>query len=283
MKTAAFTSWLEKTGRTIKGVVKIAVGTGRCRITPATDGAESLIIMANGPSLRETIRDHAASLDKYPLLAVNFAANTDEFYRFRPEYYVMADPAFFTAEGYENVARLWQNIRERVDWPMRMLIPLTMVKRVKAMGLGDNITVEGFNMVGVEGYEWFENIAYGSGRAMPRPRNVLIPSLMCAIKMGFKRVYVTGADHSWTRTLEVDDSNTVVSVQPHYYEDNKEEHSRAATIYKDIRIHQIIHSFYVAFRAYHLIERFARRAGCSIINSTPGSFIDAFPRGPLPE
>lgn len=282
MKTVSFTTWLEKAGLTIKGLTKIALQSGPCRITPATDGADTLIIMANGPSLRDTIRDYAGALERHQLLAVNFAANTEEFYRFKPDYYVLADPAFFTDSGYDNVRTLWGNISSRVTWPMRLFVPRPMVKHVRAKGLGHNISVEGFNMVGADGFGWFRRWAYGTGRAMPRPRNVLIPSIMCAVWMGFSRVYLTGADHSWTRTLEVDEHNTVVSVQPHYYEDNKEEQSRSVSIYKDVRIYQIIHSFYVAFRAYHLIEPFARKVGCRIINSTPGSFIDAFDRAPLP-
>lgn len=283
MKTASITSWCQKAGNTAVGLAKVALLTGKCGITPVSDGAETLIIMANGPSLSDTIANHTPSLDAHRLLAVNFAANTDEFYRFKPEFYVLADPAFFVEKGYENVERLWSNFAERVTWPMRLFVPRKMLGRINTAALGGNITVEGFNMVGVEGFGWFERMVYGSGRAMPRPRNVLIPSLMCAIKMGFKNIYLTGADHSWTRTLEVDENNMVVTVQPHYYHDNNEEHSRIATIYKDIRLHEIINSFYVAFRGYHLIERFARSRGVRIINSTPGSFIDAFERASLPQ
>lgn len=282
MKTKTLTSWLEKAGQTIKGSVKIALQSRRCTITPADPANDTLIIMANGPSLRQTIDQHADALSRASLMAVNFAANTDELYRFKPGYYVLADPAFFTSDGYDNVRRLWENISSRIHWPMRLLVPLERMASVKAMHLPPNIIVEGFNMIGAEGFAWFERAAYASGRAMPRPRNVLIPSIMCAIKMGFRNIYLTGADHSWTRTLEVDDTNTVVSVQPHYYVDNKEEQQRSVSIYKDVRIYQIIHSFYVAFRAYHRIAPFARSRGVSIFNATPGSFIDAFPRSPLP-
>lgn len=113
---------------------------------------------------------------------------------------------------------------------------------------------------------------------MPRPRNVLIPSIMIGIWLGYKEIYVVGADHTWSKTLEVDANNTVISVQPHFYEDNKAEAARVASVYADVKLHEIMYSFHVAFKAYHQIEDFARKMGVNIYNATPGSFIDAFRR-----
>ncbi len=48
------------------------------------------------------------------------------------------------------------------------------------------------------------------------PRNVLIPAIMSAMREGFRRIVLIGADHNWARTLWVTDRNKVVSVQPHF-------------------------------------------------------------------
>ena len=40
----------------------------------------------------------------------------------------------------------------------------------------------------------------------------------------------------------------------------------------------ILQSFYVAFRSYFTIARYASHRSVKIFNITPGSFIDAFPR-----
>ena len=272
----------EATGASMKSIVKLLLQTRRSTISRVADPDLPLIIMGNGPSLADTMRDYADTLLSHPLMAVNFAANAEEFYRFRPQYYVLADPAFFAADPYENVVMLWENIRRRVDWPMTIFVPATCRRRIRELlAERTDIRVEYFNMIGIEGYHWLENAAFSSGRGMPRPRNVLIVSLMVALKMGFRNIYITGADHSWTRTLEVSEDNLVVTVQPHFYKDNAAEHARVASVYKDIRLHQILHSFYVAFRSYFAIERYARTRGINIYNATPGSFIDAFPRRPL--
>ena len=118
---------------------------------------------------------------------------------------------------------------------------------------------------------------------MPRPRNVLIPSIMLAIRSGYKRIGIAGADHSWSRSLSVTEDNEVVSVQPHFYAEDSREEDRVRHEYRGIRLHSIMESFAVAFRSYHVIADYARSKGVEIWNLTPGSFIDAFPRQDLSE
>ena len=100
--------------------------------------------------------------------------------------------------------------------------------------------------------------------------------------MGYTDITVYGADHSWMKTLSVDDNNNVVSVQPHFYKDNAAELKRVDTTYRGLRLHNVVESFAIAFRSYHTLARFAAGHGIKIYNSTPGSFIDAFERRPLP-
>lgn len=274
------TEWAGKLGPTLKSSVKIVLESRRCSVKTAEDNDRSLIIMGNGPSLSDTIRDHTPALLSHPLMAVNFAANTDEFYQLHPKYYVLADPVFFAKIQHENVVKLWKNLTGKVNWPMTIFVP-AKYKNVISEPSKTNLHIEWFNPIGVEGFRWIENAAFSSGRGMPRPRNVLIVAIMVAIKMGYRSIYLTGADHSWTRTLEVSEDNTVISVQPHFYKDNEAEHNRIASVYKDIRLHQILHSFYVAFRSYFAIKRYADSHGIHIYNATPGSFIDAFERKSL--
>ena len=101
---------------------------------------------------------------------------------------------------------------------------------------------------------------------------------MIAMKLGYGNVYITGADHSWTKTLSVNERNEVVSIQPHFYKEDENEEKRIKVDYLKYPLHQIVHSFYVAFKAYHDIQRYALHRGVNIYNATPESFIDAFPR-----
>lgn len=235
--------------------------------------------MGNGPSLNNTITNHRDKLLSTPTLAVNFAANTPEFRELKPRFYVLADPHFFNATDNANVVKLIESLSS-IDWEMILFMPFEARKSKFSLN-NPSIKIEYFNFLAIEGYHWLENWAYKSGRGMPRPRNVLIPSIMIAMKMGFGNIFITGADHSWTKTLSVNENNEVVSIQPHFYKEDENEEKRIRVDYLKYPLHQIIYSFYVAFSAYHKIWRYAKHCGVNIYNATPQSFIDAFPRQPL--
>ena len=262
-------------GAAVKSLAKMALQSRRCTISGhGADEGESIVILANGPSLRTTIAEHADELAGRATMAVNFAANAPEFTRLRPGRYVLADPHFFNSDE-PNVQTLWRNINE-ASWPLILYVPCAQAARARALAPGARI--ETFNAVGVEGPDAFCHAAFRRGLGMPRPRNVLIPAIMIAVKAGFKTIYLTGADHSWLRTIGVNDNNEVESIQPHFYADDKRELRRSAAEYRGYHLHDILQSFTVAFRSYHEIARFAAKEGVKIYNSTPGSFIDAFER-----
>ncbi len=278
-KAADFCSRL---GASLKSAFKLAVQSRRCNVRRrATTADERLIIMGNGPSLATNIRNDIDKLTGERTLAVNFAANADEFTRLRPDFYLLADPHFFTAmDSDPNVAKLYQRFNSSVDWEMTLFVPAS-IKKSDIKISNPRISIERFNPIGVEGFKWVEQLAYSSGRGMPRPRNVLIPAIMLGMLMGFHEIYIIGADHSWIKTLDVNERNEVVSVQPHFYKDNEDEKSRVTSVYKNVRLHEILLSFHVAFKAYHKIADYAASKEVHIYNSTPQSYIDAFPRRPL--
>ena len=246
-----------------------------------SDSVTGLVILGNGPSLNDTIAHSMSFLRSHHLLAVNFAACAEQFVMLRPRYYVLADPLFFTALSQPNIKKLWHVLNEEVDWRLTLLVPHKFRKTISAEGVtarNPHLDVAFYNLTPVEGFKWLENLAFSTGLGMPRPRNVLIPSIMLALGVGYKTIYIAGADHSWTRTLSVDDDNNVVSIQPHFYKDDDREVKRVNTEYMQYPLHQILYSFYIAFRSYFTIARYARHIKATIYNITPGSFIDAFPR-----
>ena len=276
--------FLTKAGSSAKSIVKVALQSRPVRqnIAECARQGKPLIIMGNGPSLSDVIATHTDDLAGSVTMALNFAANAPEFTSLKPDYYLMADPHFFEGRDADpNVARLFARLNSDVDWPMTLLVPRG--QSVSTLGISnENIRVENFNFVGAEGFPALERSLYDSGLAMPRPRNVLVPAIMTGIRAGFKEIYLAGADHGWLSTLSVSEENEVVSIQPHFYKDNAEEKQRVASVYRNVKLHEILLSFHLAFRSYHRLESYARRRGCSIYNSTPGSFIDAFERRPLP-
>lgn len=265
----------------LKSLIKIVLLSRKDTITRVNDNNNTLIVMGNGPSLSNTIDNDFYSLSTNPTLAVNFAANAPEFKKLQPRYYVIADPHFYTSCNNLAVNRLTQNLSS-VDWEMTLFLPVKARNSTLAH-LNKNIKIEYFNPIGIEGFNWLENIAFSHGWGMPRPRNVLIPAIMIATRLGYKNIFIAGADHSWMQTISVNDNNEVISIQPHFYKDDESEQQRINIEYLKHPLHKIIQSFYIAFSAYHTIQRYAISRGISIYNSTPKSFIDAFPRAPLPK
>lgn len=266
---------------TIASLIKIPLMSGN----PSSRSSEikdTIIIMGNGPSLRDAIEKDKEILISFPKMAVNLSALSPEFIDLKPEYYILADIAFFLKEKTGKVPALWEALCN-VTWPMTLFLPTSARKMEEVKRLPASITVKYYNLTPAEGWTWLIHPIYDFGLAMPRPRNVLIPSIMCAMREGFRQIVLIGADHNWSRTLWVTDRNRVVSVQPHFYKDDDEELKRAEEIFANVHIHEVYENYAIAFRSYFNVDAYAKKKGVQILNATPGSFIDAFPRIALSE
>ncbi len=236
--------------------------------------------MGNGPSLRSFLQEDEALRDDFDLMAVNFAAITPEFFSLRPSLYILADPHFFESDSKDHkVITLWETLK-KVDWEMTLFLPVRLRKNISSFisTISNTVRISWYNLTPVEGGNALSRFLIKSAMGMPRPRNVLIPAIMNALRAGYKRIFLVGADHTWSQSLWVDDKNRVVSVQPHFYKDNEEEEKRVAAEYAGYHLHDILNSLTIAFRSYFDIADYIAGKDVKIYNATPGSFIDAFPR-----
>ena len=272
---------LSLTGQSLKSLVKLAIQSQQPSIKNSDHNGKRLIILGNGPSLADNLANDMDILLSNDTLSVNFAANTPEFISLRPKYYLLMDPHFFQSPPSDpNVTKLFRNLNNEVDWDMTLYLPVKY--SATSIGLSNpHIHIENFNTVGIDGFNKLKDIAFDAGRGLPRPRNVLIPSIMAGIWAGYKEIILLGADHSWLKTLEVNDDNYVVSIQPHFYKDGEEELKRVATLYRYIHLHELLLRFQIAFKSHHEVKRYADARNIEIYNATPGSYIDAFPRKDL--
>lgn len=272
---------LNLTLASIKSLAKMLIQSRSCKID-RRERHSSLIILANGPSLRQTIDSSLTKLQEATTMAVNFAANAPDFTLIRPDFYIMVDPHFFSSSPDANLENLRKNLAS-VDWPMTLIVPVTEKEKLPdEVTANPSITLNFCNITGLEGFRALEHFAYHRGWGLPRPRNVLVPAIACGIWLGFKDIIILGADHSWIKNLEVDSDNRVISVQPHFYKDSSTEQKRIDSVYRDVHLHQVVESFAIALKSYHDLQRWAQNEGVKIYNATPGSFIDAFPRRSWP-
>lgn len=241
---------------------------------------DELLILANGPSLNETVKEHSDFVKSKTLMAVNFAATSPMFEQLKPELYLIADPLFWIVP--EKREQLFGGLAQKTTWPMTFFVPARALKDKSWQSLllpNKNIKICIYNTTPVEGYSWFCNHVFHTGLGMPRPHNVLIPAISIGLRMAFKKIYLAGADHSWLPEIRVTDDNIVLMNQKHFYDlkDSKADIILQEDL-KSERLHTTLHHMSVAFKAYFILDAFARKRDEEVINITPGSYIDAFKR-----
>lgn len=266
-------SFLFNCTATLLSLVKIVMQSRPVKKEKSHTGSE-IVVLGNGPSLRPMIETMPHFFKDKPLMAVNYAVLSDYFIQLQPAYYIVADSAFFYNADHCN--KLFSALSEKISWDMQLFIPTTVRKGgdwLRLIASNTHIHLHYFNMTPVEGFRSFNHWAYRNQWGMPRPRNVLIPALMTALRLNFSTIYVAGADHSWLKEVWVDDKNRVMEDLHHFY-DKKGSQS----FQSDKHLHDLLLSMSIAFRSYHVIRDYAKNRGINIFNITEGSYIDAFDR-----
>ena len=117
---------------------------------------------------------------------------------------------------------------------------------------------------------------------MPQFFNVLGPSVFLAINMGFKKVKITGADHSWFENIEINEDNLLCRRDLHFYDKGELEQPlipiQDPVSKKTQRMGNFFKALYKVFDTYYLLNEYANVNGCSVYNISSFSYIDAFKR-----
>lgn len=273
--------WFGMLWQSLLSVVKIVLQSKLVTRLPGHfSNPDELLILANGPSLKRTVEESADFVRGKTLLAVNFCVTSPMFEQLKPELYLIADPLFWIVP--EKREQLFRMMAEKTTWDMNFLVPARALKNKEWQPLlagNPHIRLYIYNTTPIEGFQGFCNWIFSKGWGVPRPHNVLIPSIAMGIRLPFKKIYLAGADHSWLPEITVTDDNVVLMHQKHFYDQNK---SKAATVTQEnlhsARLYTILYHMYVAFKSYFVLEDYARSRGKEVINVTPGSYIDAFKR-----
>lgn len=273
--------WFGMLWQSLLSVVKIVLQSKLVTRLPGHfSNPDELLILANGPSLKRTVEESADFVRGKTLLAVNFCVTSPMFEQLKPELYLIADPLFWIVP--EKREQLFRTMAEKTTWDMSFLVPARALKNKEWQPLlagNPHIRLYIYNTTPIEGFQGFCNWIFSKGWGVPRPHNVLIPSIAMGIRLPFKKIYLAGADHSWLPEITVTDDNVVLMHQKHFYDQNK---SKAATVTQEnlhsARLYTILYHMYVAFKSYFVLEDYARSRGKEVINVTPGSYIDAFKR-----
>ncbi len=241
-------------------------------------------ILANGPSLNESVNKHKDYILRKVNFAVNFFAISSLYSQIKPSYYVMVAPEFWietspTQRQEDMRQNLFNTLAEQTSWEMNLFLPSQASKsKLIQEKLGNHkfIRIFYFNVTPIEGFRSFRNTFFKYKLGMPRPYNVLIPSIYLALTLRFKKIYLFGADHSWHEEIKVDDTNDVTVNHQHFYDKDKQQLPMYKLDGKEYHIHDIFNKLHLAFKGYFILKEYAENIGAKIYNASLRSYIDAF-------
>lgn len=247
------------------------------------------VILGNGPSLIRSIEN--AQFEEEDILCVNNFVSSHLYDELKPNIYVVGAPIFFKEEHtlpneyIELRDAIFKGLVVKTKWALILMVPYVAKKsKFFQFCLKQNTLIKPYyyNPTPIEGLSKFSHLLFSLGLGMPRPHNVLIPSIMNCILLGYKKIYLIGADHSWLSEIAVNEKNEALVNQKHFYDENETKPEKMQDyINRPRMLHEILHKFYLSFKGYWDIKAYAQKKGVTIYNCSETSMIDAFERGKL--
>lgn len=240
------------------------------------------VILANGPCLTKDLQMHSSFIAKKKKFCVNLFAFADEYEKVKPDYYILVAPEFYMKNPIEfhlrQRTKLTNDIFEKTSWPLKLFIPYAgknseLVEKLKT---NDKIEIVFFNPTPVEGFNRITNILFKLNLGMPRPHNVLVPSIFLAINLGFKKIILFGADHSWHEGIKVDENNSMTVNHEHFYDGKEVRMPMYKLDGKEYFLHDVFRKLHLAFKGYFVLKNYADFMNSKILNASSKSYIDAF-------
>lgn len=238
---------------------------------------ELISVLGNGPSLANSIEKNIAQIKSSELMVVNTFYESSLLLSLKPKYYIAIDPAFFregVAYADNRTIKGFVSFLNQVDWEIFVLVPFEFFNSFTFKQIhNDSVTFIYINRTPIHGFTSLCHLLYRRNCGMPTPMNVLNAAVFCSINLGFKNINLYGADHSWLKDVRVNSLNETCMRDGHFYDD--ENHLR---VVKGYDITKLLQHFATMFKSHKLLQQYAISRKVCILNCTPGSFIDAYPR-----
>ncbi len=244
---------------------------------------KELFIISNGPSLNADIKDFRDILRHKHTLMMNNAILTPLFEEIKPRYYVIMDSLYFIGDtynvfssiGYQNanatIAKVW-NALNAISDDLYLFVP--HIWRTKPHITNPKIRIKTFGINKYRGFERLAKYLFTKSLALPSYNNVLVPSIVCALAMGYQTIYLLGCDHSWYQNYYIDKNNNLSLQYHHFYKEKNN-----CIEFNGLDIATALCDMGGVFKAYKILHKLFKES--NIVNLSSDSMIDAFPRDKL--
>ncbi|WP_075590616.1 6-hydroxymethylpterin diphosphokinase MptE-like protein [Labilibacter marinus] len=244
----------------------------------------SALILGNGPSLTKTINQQSSFLKDKVLFCLNTFGASKEFTAYKPNFYVIADPIFWdkniSDSKYQEYAPTI-NALQKATWKINLLLPHQAKDwNILDLSQNKNISVYFYRNNGCNNITSSTFNSYKKNQSHPHYQNVLIAAIFQALNLGFKTIFLIGADMSLHNHAFVGNDNIVYHNTPHFYSINKVMPSPFIKGSSNItfKMHELLRAFALMFEGFQILEMYSKYLDSKIYNATPNSFIDAFER-----
>ena len=241
---------------------------------------ENVIVLGNGPSLKNDLEDIAKKVDTHDFVCVNNFCSSPYYTTFKPSLYVFLDGYFFSEKAHEmwivQREKTFKIINEQTSWGMKIILPAGADETI----LREYIQNENIEIIKMNVFSENRIKLYDSGYYGPSQCNVLIYAVYLAIWSKYKSIEIYGADMSFHKDVEVDQNdNSLIHIFRHF---NKEDE-----VHKCMKNPQRVEPFTMTelmqtttdtFQAHEFLEQYAKTKDINILNCSSYSLIDAYKR-----
>jgi hypothetical protein len=210
-------------------------------------------IIGTGPSINQLTDNDIQKLKSEQIIAVNSFFKIEALKEITPSYYALIDDVFWRETWVFGYKEIIENYKDR---SFKFITDYRSKKILDNLNLSDEtIFLHSKKFPG-------NSITYDISKNLHVGINVVSSCIQTAIYMGYKEIYLLGCDYNSFAT----------AVDEHSYDDSDE-------VYEiNDRLGMLLSFFYQATRIHYLIRDLAKKKNVEIINLTPGSLLDSYPK-----
>lgn len=282
--------FFQKSVNVIKSVIAILLFSRLNKLPKRLDETtrQQCIIIGNGPSLKDTMSQHSDFFQNKQIFCVNDMVLSPVFETIKPTYCIFADPLFWQKKLSPRFQKICSQIKAKLEketnWKIIIFMPMAAKhwnNFVNLPKLNSNIKICYFNTTSVYCPKSMKHFLYRKNLAMPVVQNVLVGAIFLALNLGYKKIYIVGADHSWHENIDVDSKNQLSMIYSRFQDKGEVEKQ---PFYVDAeekvpyRMYNLLRDLSRMFESYIELEDYSKNVGAKIYNASGKSYIDAFKR-----